>query len=160
MMLHGCTHFEPSYCPPLRCRGPLSSLLHARCCVCRAPNKVLPPPSRAAGASWRRSVYGAFLPISPTVVGPLLAAPLAGAPYGGGRHPGGGDFCSPSGGGFWRPCRRPGGGSGGWRLRGCSSDWRPGGGSGGLELGGSASHLPSHLPCSSRKQLAPCRVTR
>ena len=45
-----------------------------------------------------------------------------------GQGLGGGDLCSPSGGGFWRPCRRPcpGGCSGGRRLSCCSSDWRPG----------------------------------
>ena len=35
----------------------VSASLHGRCCTRRAPEKLLPPPSRAAGASRRRSAY-------------------------------------------------------------------------------------------------------
>ena len=39
------------------CCRPVSASLHGSCCLCRASDKLLPPPSRAAGASWLRSAY-------------------------------------------------------------------------------------------------------
>jgi len=138
------------------CCRPVSASLHGSCCLCRASDKLLPPPSRAAGASWLRSAYRSLsshishrsrpgapsttlLPPSllllppnrssaPTSLPPSLRNGRR-RPCGGDRHHGDGGLC-PCGGG-----RR--GGPGG----GCF--WRPGGDGGGRLGGGGRGQIPA-----------------
>ena len=138
------------------CCRPVSASLHGSCCLCRASDKLLPPPSRAAGASWLRRAYRSLsshishrsrpgapsttlLPPSLLLLPPdgssaptsLPPSPRPGCPGpgGGDRRHGDGGLCPCSGG------RR--GGPGG------SCFWRPGGDGGGRLGGGGRGQIPA-----------------
>jgi len=138
------------------CCRPVSASLHGSCCLCRASDKLLPPPSRAAGASWLRSAYRSLSshishrsrPGAPstTLLPPSLlllppnrsSAPTSLPPSlrNGRRRPGGGDRHHGDGG--LCPC---GGGRRGGPGGGCF--WRPGGDGGGRLGGGGRGQIPA-----------------